>query len=116
MAIDPKYPDDRPTTVRTETVRTDSAYVEPRRESGIGRVLLLALVAALVLGLIAWATGLINLDASGKLETPQVKVEGGEIPKVQVETADVNIGEKKVTVDVPTISVDKPGDDGSANK
>lgn len=117
MAIDP----DR-TTYTTTTRTTDGAYVDrrdtvtERRGGGIGRTLLILLVAAVVLGLIAWALGLLNFDASGEIKAPEVKVEGGELPKVQMETGDIDIENKKVTVDVPTVDVDKVGDDGSANK
>lgn len=111
MAVDPNYRDRDPAYAPGATTTTP---VE--RRGGLGRTLLIILLAAVVLGLIAWATGLINFDASGDLRAPEVKVEGGELPKVQAEVADIDVGEKKVTVDVPTVSVDKPGDDGSANK
>ena len=90
----------------------------------------LVLVAVLVIAGIAWAAGLFNVDTSGSLKAPQVSVQGGEVPDVQVETAKVNVGSKQesvkvpdvkvdtkeTSVTVPTISVAKPGDDGSAKK
>ena len=93
------------------------------------RGVLILIVVLLLVGL-AWAAGLFNVDTSGHLKAPQVAVSGGEIPKVQVETAKINVGSKTETVKtpevsvgtkntsvkVPTISVDKPSDDGSANK
>ncbi|WP_235976963.1 hypothetical protein [Sandaracinobacteroides hominis] len=104
------------------THREDKVYVEPERremvyreERGPGGVIFgVVLVAVLALA-IAWALGLFNVDTSGKLEAPEVAVTGGEVPTVQVETADVNVGTEKKTIEVPTVSVTKPGDDGSAS-
>ncbi len=90
----------------------------------------LILIAVLVIAGIAWAAGLFNVDTSGSLKAPQVTVQGGEVPDVQVETAKVNVGSKEesvtvpdvhvdtkeTSVTVPTVSVEKPGDDGSAKK
>ncbi|MGQ5700649.1 hypothetical protein ACUJ46_01160 [Sandaracinobacteroides sp. A072] len=81
-----------------------------------GRVVAIILVAAVAVLALAWALGLFNVDASGKLQAPDVKIEGGEVPDVQVETADVSVGTETATIEVPTVDIDKPGDDGSANR
>ncbi|QMW24497.1 hypothetical protein H3309_02925 [Sandaracinobacteroides saxicola] len=87
-----------------------------KREGGLGRTLGIILLVAVALFAIAWATGFINFDTSGSLRAPDVKVEGGELPAVQMETADVNVGTKETTIEVPTVDVDKPADDGSAKR
>ena len=94
------------------TYRTDDDH--PR--SGAGRALWIILLVLIVLGLIAWAMGLLNFDASGELKAPDVKVEGGQVPDVQVETGDIDVGTKKVEVPVPDVDVKPAGDDGSANR
>ena len=94
------------------------------------RNIVLVLVAIVALLLIAWAAGLFNVDTSGSLKAPEVSVQGGEVPDVQVETAKVDVGSKDETIKVPEVKVDsketsikvptldiqKPGDDGNANK
>ena len=94
------------------TYRTDDDH--PR--SGGGRALWIILLVLIILGLIAWAMGLLNFDASGELKAPDVKVSGGEVPDVQVETGDIDVGTKKVEVPVPDVEVKPAGDDGSANR
>jgi hypothetical protein len=97
-----------------------------------GRTGLIVVVVLLVLGVIAYALGLFNVDASGDLKAPDVAVDvkGGELPKVQVETGDIDVGTttetvkvpdvdvktKDVGIKVPDIDIQKAGDDGSANK
>jgi flagellar basal body-associated protein FliL len=102
------------------------------RRGGGGRTIVIILVVVAVLAVLAYALGLFNVDASGELEAPNVDVavEGGEVPDVQVETADIDVGTQTETVKLPdvdvstteeevklpTIDVDPAGDDNSANK
>jgi hypothetical protein len=81
-----------------------------------GRTALIVVGIVVFLAILAYAFGLFNVDASGELKTPEVSVTGGEIPEMQVETADVDVGTKEVSVDVPTVEVTPAGDDGSTNK
>jgi hypothetical protein len=71
-------------------------------------VLVLLLVGGAVL-LGAQALGLISFSSDGRLRAPslnaRVNAVGGEIPKVQVETADVAVGSKPVVVNVPKVTV-----------
>jgi len=83
--------------------------------SGGSTVAFLVLIAVAAIG-VAWMLGLFNIDASGKLEAPRVKVQGGEMPKVQIETADVDVGTKTATIEVPSVEVTPAGDDGSAKR
>ncbi|MDB5677948.1 hypothetical protein [Sphingomonas bacterium] len=74
---------------------------------------LLALIglAAVVL-IILLATGMVKLNGTaGTL--PTVKVEGGKAPEVTVNTATVTTGTK--TVEVPTVTINKPGEPAPAN-
>lgn len=100
--------------------------------SGGGRTIVIILVVVAVLAVLAYALGLFNVDASGELEAPNVDVavEGGEVPDVQVETADIDVGTTTETVKLPevdvsttteevklpTIDIDPANDDGSAKK
>ena len=51
-----------------------------------------------------------DVDQTEEAELPEVDVEGGNMPEFDVETADVEVGSKEVTVDVPTVDVDMPDD------
>jgi ABC-type Na+ efflux pump permease subunit len=97
-----------------------------------GRTVLIIVAVVALLGVVAYALGLFNVDASGELKTPEVAVDvtGGEVPSVQVETADIDVGTTTETVKVPdvevttdevgvklpTVDVTPAGDDGSAKQ
>ncbi len=99
---------------------------------GGSRTIVIILVVVAVLAVLAYALGLFNVDASGDLKAPDVDVavEGGEMPNLQVETADIDVGTRTETVELPevnvttseeqiklpTVDVTPAGDDGSANK
>ena len=97
-------------------------------------VRLLALIIALVgLAVLAQMTGLLDFDTSGSVRAPaiDVKISGGEVPEVDVETAKVKVGVTEKTVELPSrvdvdmhdeqvklpdVEVAEPGDDGSTAK
>lgn len=84
--------------------------VDPDNRSGSGRVILVVVLVALVLLAIAWAAGLFQVNTDGQLKAPEVNVEGGSVPDVNVETADIDVGTKTETIEVPTVDVSKPGE------
>lgn len=63
------------------------------------------LIAPLIIGLAAC-----DVDQTEEGEMPDVEVSGGNMPEFDVETADVDVGTKTTTVEVPTVDVDMPGD------
>lgn len=97
-------------------------------------VRLLALIIALIgLAVLAQMTGLVDFDTSGTVRAPaiDVKIRGGEVPDVDVETAKVKVGVTEKTVKLPSgvdvdmqdepvklpdVDVAEPGDDGSTAK
>ena len=67
---------------------------------------ILTIVAVVVLLLvIGIATGFINLTGRGG-DMPEVKVEGGALPKVDADVGDIDVGTKNETIQVPTLDVD----------
>lgn len=46
----------------------------------------------------------------GKLPDVEVKADGGQLPKYEVETPEVDVGTKTVEVEVPTATVEMPDD------
>ena len=69
------------------------------------RIIAATLIAPFALGLAAC-----DVDQTEEGEMPEVSVEGGNMPEFDVETADVDVGTKTTTVEVPTVDVDMPGD------
>lgn len=69
----------------------------------------LILILAVLVGLavLAQATGLISVNTSGMIRAPSVdvKLSGGEAPKLQVETAKVRVGVTERTVELPKVDV-----------
>ena len=100
----------RPVVDRT-VVRDEPASVE-RRSSNMGWLVALLVVVALVVA--AFAFGLIDIGQTKKGSLPDVKVstEGGSLPKFDVNTADVDVGTKKETIEIPTVDV-KPAEDAT---
>lgn len=94
------------------------------------RTIVIVVAVIVLLAVVGYALGLFNFDTSGQLKTPEVSVSGGEIPEVQLETGDIDIGTEKATVpvpevnvttddvqiDVPTVDIDRAGDDGKTNQ
>ncbi|MBB4633851.1 hypothetical protein [Sphingosinicella soli] len=94
------------------------------------RTIVIVVAVIVLLAVLGYALGLFNVSATGDLKTPEVSVSGGEIPEVQVETGEIDIGTEKATVsvpdvdvttdeveiDVPTLDINPAGDDGSARQ
>ncbi len=73
----------------------------------MGRTVGIIIIVILVLFGLAWATGIINFDQTQEGQLPEVNVEGGQLPKVDADVADVDVGTKNEVVEVPTIDVDR---------
>ena len=71
------------------------------------RVILGLLAIVVVVAIAAVATGFVSLHSTpGSL--PKVAVEGGRLPTVSANVAQVEVGTKKSTVEVPVVAVRKP--------
>ena len=69
------------------------------------KLIVAALIVPFALGLAAC-----DVDQTEEGEMPDVEVSGGNLPEFDVETADVDVGTKTTTVEVPTVDVKMPGD------
>ncbi len=71
------------------------------------KLLLTGVAVAAIVAVAMWA---VDVDVTGDLELPQVvadvDVRGGEMPKVDVDTVDVNVSSEKVNVPYPDVDVD----------
>lgn len=108
MAYDPNS--------NSDTTNQSRPVVHDRSTSGGMSPLLIGGIVIVVLIALAVAFNFVNFDTSGKVKAPSVSVSGGELPSVQMETADIKLGTETKTVELPTLDVQKPGDDGSAKK
>lgn len=71
----------------------------------------LILVPAIVLGLTACD---VKKTEEGKL--PDVDVQGGQVPKYDVDSGDVDVGTEKKEMTVPTLDTDTPAEDEAEEK
>jgi hypothetical protein len=73
----------------------------------IGGVAIIALGAAAIL--------LTDIDLTQKAELPEVSVEGGQMPAVDMDVAEIETGTEEVTVEVPTIDVELPEEENETD-
>lgn len=85
----------------------ETREVETRRSGFPGWLIAVVIVAVLVVA--AFAFGLVDIDQTADVALPDVKVEttGGQAPEFEVNTADIDVGTEKKTIEVPTIDVEK---------
>ena len=78
------------------------------RDSNAGKTILWVVIAAIVIFIILLLLGIIDFDSEGEFEAPEVDVEatGGELPDLDVDTADIDVGTEPATVEVPDVDVD----------
>lgn len=62
-------------------------------------------VIAIVAIIGAFAFGLIDINQTKETKLPEVAVEGGQAPAFDVKTADVEVGTKDTSVEVPKVEV-----------
>ena len=54
-----------------------------------------------------------DVDQTQEGEMPEVEVKGGQLPEYDVETAEVEVGTKEETIEVPDVKVTMPDADGT---
>lgn len=79
------------------------------KKSNGGRTIAIIIVLALAIAGFLFATGFWKADVRGG-DMPAVKVEGGALPKVDVDSKAVVVGTKKEEIDVPTVGVKDNGE------
>lgn len=80
------------------------------------RAVLFILIIAVLLVIVAVATGFLDINQIRGARAPQVSAtsngiaaKGGQAPAFDVETGSVKIGSKNANVKVPTLEVQRPG-------
>ncbi len=94
-------------TVTHPTHTHERVVVDERPRGGGGRVIAGILLVVALLLLVAWALGLFTVNTEGQLRAPEVRLEGGEAPRVSVDTANVRTGTTQQTVEVPTVRTEE---------
>jgi len=85
--------------------RTHEHYDEyPTRNNGARVGIIIAVIAVIAI-IAAFAFGLIDINQTKELKTPEVSVSGGQAPAFDVDTAKVDVGTKSTDVTVPKVDV-----------
>ena len=90
------------------TDRTGQRVVVERR-GGVGRVLAIVAVVALVIVGLLFATGFwsAKVTKEGSLPSVDVSAKGGSLPDVDLDSKKVVVGTKETTVEVPKVKTEK---------
>ena len=93
------------TEYRTEEGRT----TEVRRKSGVGGVVGMLVLAAIVIVGVLFATGFFSARVTEEGSLPRISVQAdeGSMPSVDLDSKQVVVGTKKATIDVPTVETKK---------
>ena len=85
------------------------------------RAVIFILIVAVILVVAAFATGFLNIDLIRGGKAPEVTAtangvtaKGGQAPAFEVETGSVKVGTKETIVKVPTVEVQKAGQNETA--
>ena len=85
------------------------------------RAIIFILIIAILALIAAVATGFLNISQIHGGQTPQVSAtsngvtaKGGQAPAFDVQTGSVKVGSAQATVKVPTLQVQKPGNQQAA--
>jgi hypothetical protein len=70
------------------------------------RAIVTILAIVVIIGIIALATGFINLSGNAG-ELPKVAVEGGKLPTVNADVGQVDLGTRNTTIEVPDVDTKK---------
>lgn len=72
------------------------------------RAILVLLVILVLVAIAAIALGFVNVSQTKEAALPTIKVEGGQAPAYDVQTANVSVTNEQRTVTVPQLNVEKP--------
>lgn len=72
------------------------------------RTILLLLVILVLVAIAAISLGYVNVSQTKTAALPTIKVEGGQAPAYDVQTANVSVVNEQKTVTVPHLDVQKP--------
>ncbi len=75
-----------------------------------------AILAGVVLvAAVAFGVYMVDIEQTEDGALPSVSIDGGSLPEYDTEVGDVDVGERDVTVTVPTVDVETPEEDAVAS-
>ncbi|WP_299788644.1 hypothetical protein [uncultured Marivita sp.] len=75
-----------------------------------------AIIAGVVLiAAVAFGVYMVDIDQTQEGSLPTVSIDGGEMPEYDADVGDIEVGERDVTVTVPTVDVETPEEDSVAS-
>ena len=85
------------------------------------RAIIFILIIVVLAGIAAFATGFLNISQTRDAQAPNVAASGGSVsarggqaPAFDVQTGSLKVGAKERNVTVPTLQVQKPGEQQAA--
>ncbi len=75
-----------------------------------------AIIAGVVLvAAVAFGVYMVDIDQTEEGALPTVSIDGGNMPEFDAEVGDVEVGERDVTVTVPTVDLESPEEENVAS-
>ncbi len=64
---------------------------------------------------VAFGVYMVDIDQTEEGSMPTVSIEGGNLPEFDAEVGEIEVGERDVTVTVPTVDIESPEEDAVAS-
>jgi hypothetical protein len=69
------------------------------------------LAGVAVVAAVAFGVYMVDIDQTEEGALPTVSIEGGNLPEYEADVGDIEVGERDITVTVPTVDVESPEED-----
>lgn len=73
------------------------------------------LAGVILVAAVAFGVYMVDIDKTEEGAMPTVSIEGGNLPEYDAEVGDVDVGERDITVTVPTVDIESPEEDAVAS-
>ncbi len=73
------------------------------------------LAGVAVVAAVAFGVYMVDIDQTEEGALPTVSIEGGNLPEYEAEVGDIEVGERDITVTVPTVDIESPEEDAVAS-
>lgn len=73
------------------------------------------LAGVAVVAAVAFGVYMVDIDQTEEGALPTVSIEGGNLPEYDADVGDIEVGERDITVTVPTVDIESPEEDAVAS-
>ncbi|WP_300582925.1 hypothetical protein [Marivita sp.] len=73
------------------------------------------LAGVAVVAAVAFGVYMVDIDQTEEGALPTVSIEGGNLPEYEADVGDIDLGERDITVTVPTVDIESPEEDAVAS-